>query len=261
LRLTGKVAIVSGAGSSGPGFGTGKAISVLFAREGAKVVLVDKFKDRAEETLGLIEGEGGEAAIVVADLAEIPAAQEVVDEAVARFGTVDILVNNAAVTSPTSILDTSPELYQQIIAVNLTAPFMLSKAVIPAMVKGGGGAIVNITSIAAMRGQGGPGQTAYAVSKAGLIGLMVDLADSFGKQGVRVNCLAPGIIDTPMRTAVMVRAGLDPKRVDLTSRTSLGIEGDAWDIARAALFLAGPDGRYLTGVVLPVDGGSTARSH
>jgi NAD(P)-dependent dehydrogenase (short-subunit alcohol dehydrogenase family) len=90
---------------------------------------------------------------------------------------------------------------------------------------------------------------------------MVDLADSFGKQGVRVNCLAPGIIDTPMRTAVMVRAGLDPKQVDLTSRTSLGIEGDAWDIARAALFLAGPDGRYLTGVVLPVDGGSTARSH
>ncbi len=260
-KLDGRVAIVTGAGSSGPGLGTGKAISVLFAREGAKVVLVDKFEDRADETLRLIEDEGGSATVVIADLAEVASCQHVVDQAVDRYGGVDILVNNAAIASSTSIVDTTPELYHQVIAVNLTAPFMLSKAAIPVMIERGGGAIVNITSIAALRGQGGAGSTAYAASKAGLIGLMVDLADAYGKKGIRVNCIAPGIINTPMRAAAMRQAGVDPAQIDLSFRTSLGIEGDAWDVARAALFLAGPDGRYLTGVLLPVDGGTTARSH
>ena len=223
--------------------------------------MVDKFEERAKETLRLIEDEGGEATIVVADLAEIPACQRVVDEAVAHYGTVHILVNNAAISASNGILDTTPELYQQVVAVNLTAPFMLTKAVIPLMVASGGGAIVHITSIAAMRGQGGGGSTAYATAKAGLMGLMTDVADAFGSKGIRVNCIAPGIIDTPMRAGAIMQAGLDPRQIDLTSRTALGIEGDAWDIARAALFLAGPDGRYITGVLLPVDGGTTARSH
>ena len=260
-KLDGRVAIVTGAGSSGPGIGTGKAISVLLAREGARVVLVDKFEERAKETLALIEDEGGEATIVAADLADIAVCQQIVDEAVARFGTVDILVNNAAIASSTGILDTTPELYQQVLAVNLTAPFMLTKAVIPVMQRGGGGAIVNITSIAAMRGSGGGGQTAYAAAKAGLMGLMVDVADGFGTSGIRINCIAPGLIDTPMRTQAMLQAGVDPKDIDLSFKTSLGFEGDAWDIARAVLFLAGPDGRYVTGVLIPVDGGAVARSH
>jgi len=260
-KLAGRVAIVTGAGSSGPGFGTGKAISVLFAREGAKVVLVDKFEDRAKETLRLIEEEGGKGTVVTADLADIPACQHVVDEAVARYGGVDILVNNAAISSSTSLLDTTPELYHQVIAVNLTAPFMLSKAAIPVMIERGGGAIIHITSIAAMRGQGGAGATAYATAKAGLRGMMVDVADAYGKQGIRVNCIAPGMIDTPMRAAAMRQAGVDPASIDLSFRTCLGIDGDAWDIARAALFLGGPDGRYITGVLLPVDGGATSRSH
>jgi NAD(P)-dependent dehydrogenase (short-subunit alcohol dehydrogenase family) len=137
---------------------------------------------------------------------------------------------------------------------------MLTQAVLPVLVERGGGAILNIISIAALRGQGGMGQTAYAVSKAGLLGLMVDVADVFGKHGVRVNCIAPGIIDTPMRAAAIRQAGHDPSELDLGYKTALGIEGDAWDIARSALFLAGPDGRYITGVVLPVDGGTTAIS-
>jgi NAD(P)-dependent dehydrogenase (short-subunit alcohol dehydrogenase family) len=259
-KLEGKVAVVTGAGSSGPGFGTGKAISVLFAREGAKLVLVDRFEDRAEETLTQVEAEGADATIVTVDLAEVSSAQRVIDQAVATFGGVDILVNNAAVPSSTGILDTSPELYQRILAVNLAAPFMLTQAVLPVLVERGGGAILNITSIAALRGQGGMGQTAYAVSKAGLLGLMVDVADTFGRHGVRVNCIAPGIIDTPMRAAAIHQAGLDLSEIDLGYKTALGIEGDAWDIARSALFLAGPDGRYITGVVLPVDGGTTAVS-
>ncbi len=259
--LNGKVAIVTGAGSSGPGVGTGKATSVLFARHGARVVLVDVVQDRADETLRIIEGEGGEATIVLADLRDIDACQHIVDESKARYGGVDILVNNAAISSSTGILDTSAELYENVLAVNLTAPFFLAKAAIPLMIERGGGSIINISSIAALRGQGGRGRTAYSASKAGLFGLMVDLADAFGGQGIRVNAIAPGIIDTPMRAAAMMQAGVDPKQIDLSSKTSLGIEGDAWDIARAALFLAGPDGRYITGVLLPVDGGSTARSH
>ena len=260
-KLDGKVAIVTGAGSSGPGVGTGKAISVLFAQEGATVVLVDMVETRAQDTLAMIEADGGNASVLVADVSEIATCQHVVDEAVRRHGTVDILVNNAAISASTSILDTTPELYSQVLAVNLTAPFFLTRAVIPIMADAGGGSIVNIMSIAAMRGQGGRGRTAYAASKAGMWGLMVDVADSFGAQRIRINTIAPGIIDTPMRAAAMRQGGLDPATVDLSSKTSLGFEGDAWDIARASLFLAGPDGRYITGVLLPVDGGTTARSH
>jgi len=259
-KLAGKVAVVTGAGSQGPGYGTGKAISVLLARKGADLVLVDKFEDRAAATRELVEAEGAKAAVVTIDLADVSAGQRVIDAAVAEFGGVDILVNNAAIASSTNILDTAPELYEQVLAVNLTAPFMLTKAVLPVMIERGGGSIVNIISIAALRGQGGAGQTAYAAAKAGNVGLMVDVADAFGKHGVRVNCVAPGIIDTPMRAAAIIQAGRDPSTLDLGYKTALGIEGDAWDIARAVVFLAGPDGRYITGVVLPVDGGSTATS-
>ena len=214
----------------------------------------------AKETLGLIEADGGEATVVVADLRDPASYDAIVDQAVTQFGRVDILVNNAAVSASTGILDTTLELYAEVLAVNLTAPFFLTKAVIPYMAAVGGGSIVNIMSIAAMRGQGGRGRTAYAASKAGMWGLMVDVADAHGLDGIRVNTIAPGIIDTPMRASAIRQGGHDPALVDLSSKTSLGFEGDAWDIARAALFLAGPEGRYVTGVLLPVDGGTTARS-
>jgi NAD(P)-dependent dehydrogenase (short-subunit alcohol dehydrogenase family) len=138
---------------------------------------------------------------------------------------------------------------------------MLSRLSIPIMIDRGGGSIVNITSIAAMRGTGGKSNATYAASKAGLEGLMIDLADAFGKKGIRVNCVAPGIIDTPMRAQAALAAGVDPKTINLGAGTALGIEGDGWDIARAVLFLAGPDGRFITGVLIPVDGGKTAISH
>jgi len=260
-KLAGKIAIVTGAGSSGPGVGTGKAMSVTFAREGAKVVLVDMFEDRARETLEMIESEGGEAAIVQADLSDIPSVEKVMADCIAKFGGADILVNNAALTSPYGLLDTSVEQIEKVVAVNLTAPFLLCKAVIPTMIERGGGSIINITSIASLRGQGGKGCAAYATAKAGMNGMMVDIADTFGKQGIRINCIAPGIIDTPMRDATIAKGGHDKTKLNLGSKTCLGIEGDAWDIARAALFLAGPDGRYITGVHLPVDGGVISTSH
>jgi NAD(P)-dependent dehydrogenase (short-subunit alcohol dehydrogenase family) len=257
-KLAGKVAIVTGAGSSGPGLGIGKAISVLCAREGAKVVLVDKFEDRAKETLSMIESEGGTAAIVTADLADIASGQRVVDAAVACYGGVDILINNAAMAWSKGIHETPPDVCQQILAINLMTPIMLCKAAIPVMIKRGGGSIVNISSTTALRAQGGRGSTVYASSKAGLYGLMVDLAGAWGKEGIRVNTVAPGIVSTPMQQQSIRQAGLDPAKLDLSVRTSLGYVGDAWDIARATVFLAGPDGRFITGVLIPVDGGSTA---
>jgi NAD(P)-dependent dehydrogenase (short-subunit alcohol dehydrogenase family) len=260
-KLEGKVAIVTGAGSTGVGVGTGKATSILLARAGAKVVLVNRSTERANDVLRIIESEGGTASVVLADLAEKGGCQRVADEAIARYGGVDILVNNAAITLPRNILDTTPEDYERVIAINMTAPFLLSRAVIPSMIDRSGGAIINITSIAALRGVGGKGCTAYAMSKGGLDGMMIDLADFFGKKGIRVNCIAPGMINTPMRNATVVAAGGNPETLNLGAATPLGREGDAWDVARAVLFLAGPDGAYITGVHIPVDGGKISTSH
>jgi NAD(P)-dependent dehydrogenase (short-subunit alcohol dehydrogenase family) len=258
-RVEGKVAIVSGAGSSGPGVGVGKAVSVLFAREGARVVLVDKFEDRALETFAMVKDEGGTATVVVADVSDPAQCERITDEAVAQFGRIDILVNNAAISPLVGMLDTDAKLYEQIMAVNTTGPFMLSKAAIPVMIEGGGGAVANITSIAAIRGTGVP-ETAYAASKAALLGIMASVACAYGPKGIRINCIAPGHIDTPMRNLAGAEIGIDVKAIDFTSRNALGREGDAWDIARAALFLCSDDAAYITGVHLPVDGGAAARA-
>jgi NAD(P)-dependent dehydrogenase (short-subunit alcohol dehydrogenase family) len=259
-KLDGKVAIVTGAGTDGEGIGIGKAIAVLLAREGAKVTLVDMFEDRAEQTRKMIESEGGESTVVAADLTDIPSCDRVVAETVDAYGGVDILVNSAAMTLSASLVETSVEQWQRMVGTNLTAPFMLCRAAIPSMVERGGGSIVNISSIASLRGQGGP-CTAYATSKAGLMGLMTDVADSFGKQGIRINCVAPGIIDSPQRANVIRAHGGDPAAFNLGEKTCLGVEGTSWDIAHAVLFLCSPEGSYITGVMLPVDGGTISRSH
>jgi NAD(P)-dependent dehydrogenase (short-subunit alcohol dehydrogenase family) len=260
-KLDGLVAIVTGAGSSGPGFGTGKAMSVLFAREGAKVVLVDAIEERAVETQAVITSEGGEATIIVADLSSVSECNRVIDAAVRFYGVLDILVNNAAFPPCASLLDTTEEIWAKSVAVNLTAPLFLTKAAIPAMTARGGGAILYVSSIAALRGQGGKGGAAYAATKSGLHGLMVDVASAYGKQGIRVNCIAPGMVSTPMRTAQLERTGLDFDKLNQTliERTALGVAGDAWDVAEAALYFCGPSARYITGILMPVDAGVTAR--
>jgi NAD(P)-dependent dehydrogenase (short-subunit alcohol dehydrogenase family) len=256
LRLDGKVAIVTGAGSKPGGVGTGKAIAVQLAREGAQILLVDRHEDRVAETCTWIEKEGGTAAAAVLDLANPDAYQQVAAEAVAHYGRIDILVSNAAAYTDGAFLEITREQLDASIAVNLVAPFMLSQAVIPAMVEAGGGSIVYITSILAMRG-GGPAP--YASTKAGLMGLTTSLANTFGKQGIRVNCVAPGNVETPVRNSLMDHAGIDRSTFDSSRMTSLAVKGDAWDVARAVAFLAGPDSAYITGLLLPVDGGSTTR--
>lgn len=251
LKLEGKVAIVTGAGgkpSQTGAPGTGRAIALHFAQHGARVVVVDRHDDRAAETVQEIERGGGEACEVVLDLTAPSAPGAIVEKAVSAFGRVDVLVNNAAVFFLKPVVDTTTDEYDQSVAVNLTAPFMLSKAAIPAMIEAGGGSIVNISSVAAMRGAP---TGAYAASKAGMMGLTTSIVASYGKQGVRANTIAVGAVDTPLR-----RASVPGEYVPRD--TPMGIEGDAWDIARVALFLASPDSRLITGVLLPVDGGLTA---
>jgi NAD(P)-dependent dehydrogenase (short-subunit alcohol dehydrogenase family) len=258
-KLEGSVAVVSGAGSVGAGFGIGKAVSVLLARDGARLVLVDISEERAQDTLDVIESEGGTGTVVVADLAEIGSPKRIVERAIAAYGGVDILVNNAAHTGGAGILETSDELLQTMYAINIAAPFMLCKAVIPSMIERGGGSIVNITSIMAIRGQGGSA-AAYATTKSALMGLAVDVADAYGPDGIRVNTVVPGMVGTPLLSSLLAEKGIDEAALNLAGKTALGVMGEGWDIARAVTFLAGPDAKYVTSVVLPVDGGASMRT-
>ena len=264
-RLEGKVAVISGAGSVGEGYGTGKAMSVLFGREGAKVVLVDHEESRAHSAKEEIERDGGTATIVVEELKDPEAGERIIAKSVEAFGGVDILVNNAGLAIPVPILDTDIALFDDIIAVNFRAPFFLTKAAIPVMKERGGGAVIYISSVTAMRGMGGDGRTAYAGSKAALAGMASDLADAYGRFGIRFNAIAPGMISSPHQTQAIADSKSSPGSVppgfNLGDKTTLGRTGDAWDIARAALFLCSDEGAYITGHHLPVDGGAVARSH
>jgi NAD(P)-dependent dehydrogenase (short-subunit alcohol dehydrogenase family) len=259
-RLSGRVAIVTGAGSktSDAGdslVGTGRAIAVQMARAGARVLVVDRHEDRAEATSRMIEQEGGAASVLALELADPSAYRRIADEALRRFGRIDILVNNAAAYAPPKFLEITQDQLQAVIDVNLIAPFMLTQAVVPAMIEAGGGSVVYISSILAMRG---PGSGPYAATKAGLMGLATSLANSFGADGIRFNCVAPGNVDTPVRRGLAANAGIDLS-TNRSALAPLSVKGDAWDIAHTTVFLCSDEGRYLTGVLLPVDGGSTTR--
>ncbi|HKZ07770.1 MAG TPA: SDR family NAD(P)-dependent oxidoreductase [Methylomirabilota bacterium] len=253
-RLAGKVAIVTGAGSRAEGIGNGRATAVLFAREGARVLCVDREKDKAEATRAMIAAEGGEAAVLEADVTRSADCRAMVDEAVRRWGRLDILDNNVGIGGRASVVEVEEGDWDHMMRVNVTSMMLTSKHAIPAMAKGGGGAIVNISSISALRPRG---LTPYTVSKGAVIALTRAMAIDHAAQGIRVNCIAPGPVYTPMVYA----GGMTPELRDQRRRASpLGIEGTGWDIANAAVFLASDEARYITGVVLPVDGGVTLTS-
>src|ERR671916_462974 len=235
-RVEGKVAIVTGAGSTpGPGVGTGKATAVVLAREGAKVVLVDLYAERAEETEELIEKEGGDALAVEA------------------FGTVDVLVNNIGRASVGTVVDISEEDWDLAFDINLRTTFLASKYAIPVMAAAGGGSIVNICSISALRGDG---TAAYSAAKGAMLALTVDMAYSHGRDGIRVNAIAPGHITTPMVHSVSA-PGPQAEFMDRMRSEAglLGTPGDGWDVGWAAAFLASDEARWITGATLPVDSG------
>ncbi|MCI0784766.1 MAG: SDR family oxidoreductase [Chloroflexi bacterium] len=252
-RLEGKVAIVTGAGSSGPGIGNGKATSVLFAREGAKVLLVDAALDRAEESLVMIREEGGDASVFQADVTKAADCRAMVEAAMERYGRLDILDNNVGISRRGTVVDTSEEDWDHIIAVNLKSMILASGAAIPRMIEGGGGAIINISSIAGLRAHS---QTPYTTTKAAVQGLTFSMAGDHGGDNIRVNCIAPGLLHTPMTAPRMDEAMREHRKNSAPLKT----EGTAWDVAYAAVFLASDEARWITGVVLPVDAGLTITS-
>ncbi len=247
-RLAGKVAIVTGAGSSGPGIGNGKAASVLFAREGARVLVVDQVKERAGETLAMILEEGGEASVFEADVTNAEDCERMVEAAVERYGRLDVVDNNVGISRRGSVLEVSEEDWDHVMTVNVKSIVLTSRYAIPRMIETGGGSIINISSIAGLRAHS---STPYTTSKAAVIGLTMSMAADHGKDNIRVNCIAPGLVYTPM-----VAPRMDDELREIRREASpLGTEGTAWDIAAGALYLASDDARWVSGVVLPVDGG------
>ena len=256
-RLEGKVAVVTGAGSSGPGVGTGKATSIVFAREGAKVLLVDRDPDAARETLEVIEGAGGVASIFEADVAKIGDCEALVDAAAERYGGLDILLNNVAIISLGSVVDADEEEWDRIMQVNVKSMMLTSKFAVPRMARAGGGSIVNISSVEAFRG-GANQLIAYSVSKGAIVTLTTSMAVQHGRENVRVNGIVPGYLYTPLISGFLSDDVREEIRDRRRNSAPLGVEGTAWDIAWAATFLASEEARWITGVMLPVDAGLLA---
>ena len=253
-RVEGKVAIVTGAGSTpGPGVGTGKATAIVLAREGASVLLVDLHPERAEATLATITEEGGTAAVFAADVTRSADCEAMVAAALERFGALDILVNNIGLAALGTVVDTTEEEWDRALDINLRTAFLAAKHTVPPMVEGGGGAIVNVASISALRGDG---TLAYSAAKGGMLAMTVDMAYAHGRQGIRVNAVAPGHITTPMVKSV---SGSGPRSEHMDTMRAeaglLGTAGDGWDVAWAVTFLASDEARWITGVTLPVDSG------
>ncbi len=260
-RIDGKAALVFGAGAVGPGWGNGKASAVLYAREGAKVFAVDIDLAAAVETRAIIEGEGG---ICIAHRADVSRAEDIegaVAACIAAFGAVDIVHNNVGVVEVGGPVEISSESWDRTMAINVKSMFLAAKYALPAMLQQGRGAFVNISSLAAIRYPGFP-EASYVASKAAVIGLTQNIALQYAAQGIRANCILPGLMNTPTIVKPLTAAyGGDLenmlRRRDAQSPT--GRMGDGWDIAYAALFLASDEAKYVNGVALPVDGGLSLR--
>lgn len=249
-RLKGRSAIVTGAGTQGDGVGTGRAIAMLLAGEGAHVALVDRDGDSAEETRRRIVAAGGKAFTLAGDVTVNADCRHFVEQTVAHTGRLDILVNNVGISDPVALDAADESGWTHVIDVNVKSAMLMIRHAVPAMKAAGGGSIVNISSIAGMRAHG---SIAYGPSKAAMAQLAAEIAVLHGRDGIRVNTVAPGHIMTPHAMHVLPE-GLRTLRRAIGP---LGIEGDAWDIARAVAFLASDDARFITGVLLPVDGGVT----
>lgn len=253
-RLAGKVAIVTGAGSRAEGIGNGRAAAVLFAREGARVLVVDANEQAAAATVEMIKGEGGTSEAAVADVTRAADCEAMVKTAVDRWGRLDILDNNVGIGGAGSVLQVSEETWDRVMEVNVKTMMLAAKAAIPAMIASGGGSIINISSISALRPRG---LTAYSTSKGAVIALTRAMAIDHAADGIRVNCVAPGPVYTPMVYAGGMSEELRERR---RQASPLKVEGTGWDIGYAALFLASDEARYITGQVLVVDGGVTITS-
>jgi len=252
--LEGKVAIVTGAGALDDGIGNGRAAAILLARAGANVVVVDRKEEPAARTVGMITDEGGTATVAVGDVTIDAECQDIVASTIATYGRLDVLDNNVGIGSRGSVVDEDPDTWDRVMNVNVRSMFLMSKHAVPAMAETGGGAIVNIASIAALR----PYKiTTYSTSKGAVIALTKAMAVDHAADGIRVNCVAPGPVYTPM----VAGQGMPDELRERRRRASLlEIEGTGWDIGNAVVFLCSNQARYITGQTLVVDGGVTLRA-
>ena len=261
-RLQGKVALVSGAGSVGPGWGNGRAAAVLFAQEGAKVFALDKNMDSMVETVERVRETGGEIEVLGCDVTRGEEVREAVAACQKRFGRIDVLLNNVGGSAAGGPIEMTEEVWDTQIAFNLKSVFLMCKHVLPIMIAQGGGAIVNMASTSGTRWTGAA-QVAYAASKAGIIQFSRVVAVQHAKQGIRVNTVVPGQMHTPMVSVRLAgqRAGGDVEALlkQRLARIPLGFMGDGRETAKAALFLASDDARFVTGTELVVDGGMSVR--
>jgi NAD(P)-dependent dehydrogenase (short-subunit alcohol dehydrogenase family) len=263
LSMAGKVAIVTGAGSVGPGWGNGKATATLLARQGAKVFLLDVNPAAVAETKGIIEGEGGTCATHTCDMTVAADVQEMVQACLDTFKRIDVLVNNVGGSAPGDPVSMAEEVWDRQLNLNLKTAFLGCKYAIPVMLEQGKGAIVNIASVAGLRNDftSGRSHVAYSASKAGVIQLSRSTAGTYAKKGIRVNTVVPGLMHTPLveaRLAKTVGGNDAQKLIDARNAVvPMGHMGTGWDVAHAVLFLASDEAGYITGTEIIVDGGIT----
>ena len=252
-KLDGKVAIITGAGS-----GIGRATALLFAKEGAKVVIADNVVSGGEETLTMIRESGGEACFVKTDVSVELDIKNMIKTALDNYGKLDILFNNAGIfeeRAPTH--ETSVATWDRVISINLRGVFMGMKYAIPEMLKIGGGAIINTSSVAGLISV--PNQPSYCASKGGVLQLTKAAALDYATQNIRVNCICPGFLWTPMQESALESTGdIEEAKRQTIEMSPAGRLGTPEEIAQAALFLACDDSSFITGIALPVDGGFTA---
>src|ERR1700683_2851633 len=258
-RVAGKVAIVTGGGQvDGPGVGTGKATAILLARDGANVVLVDKDSERAAVTRTEIEQVGGRAVVSEGDVTNAADCERMINTAIDTFGRLDVLVNNVGVSKPGGILDTDEETWHQMLDVNLKSVYLVSRCAVPVMAANGGGSIINISSIGALRAIG---YAAYSAARGGRISFTRERAGEVGPRGIRVNVGVPGFIQTPRNKGPGEKLGWDMQETRRRTAIVLPLggvtEGTGWDIGYAALFFASDESNWISGQVLTVDGGAS----
>lgn len=261
-RLAGKIALVVGAGSVGEGWGNGKATSVLYAREGAKVFAVDIDREAAEATVSLIEDEGGTAVAHAADATRLSEVESMVDACISSFGRIDILQNNVGGSFPGGPVEMQEDDWHAQLSFNLDAAFLACKCVLPLMESQGAGAIVNVSSVAGLRYFNRP-MIAYQTAKAGLIQFTRSVAMQYATRGIRANTVVPGLMHTPLvAQRIADQYGGGDLAATIAKRDAMcptGKMGDAWDVAYASLFLASDEARYVTATEIVVDGGLVAR--
>lgn len=260
LNLQGKVALVMGCGAVAEGWGNGRATATLLARQGAQVYGTDLHTSHAENTRDLVRKEGGTIEVAACDVTQADQVNRVVDDCIQRFGRIDILVNNVGLSQPGGPVDMLESVWDSQLEVNLKGAFLACKRVLPLMQQQGGGSVINISSVAGLRYVGKP-QVAYAAAKAALMQFTRTTAVIHAPEGIRLNCVIPGLMHTPLIEGLAAKYAAGDTEGFIAHRhrqVPMQHMGDGWDVAHAVLFLAADESRYITATEILVDGGLVA---